>query len=132
MTTTATLQRGDLVPHFTLRSVNGEDISYKSIWQTEQLVLIALPAAHSPAVDRYVSSIAARKDEFAANQTTCVVTRDRVEGLPPPAVVVADRWGEIAYVSRGRDVTDLPSADELVDWIQYVQRKCPECEGEAF
>lgn len=133
MSTTGALQRGDLVPHFSVRSVNGETVKYSTIWQTEQLVLIALPASHSPAVDveAYARALSGHTDQFQASQTRCVVTRDPVPGLPAPGALVADRWGEIAYVTHVTDVSELPSARELVEWIEYVQSKCPECEGEA-
>jgi len=61
----------------------------------------------------------------------CVITRDRVPGVPCPSAVVADRWGEVVYVATASDVADLPSAQELVDWVTYLQTQCPECEGEA-
>jgi hypothetical protein len=44
---------------------------------------------------------------------------------------VADRWGEIAYVAAAPHVTELPTASELIEWLDYVERRCPECEGEA-
>jgi peroxiredoxin len=131
MSTSAPLQRGDLVPHFTVRSVNGDTVRYAAIWQSEQLVLIVLPDVQSSVVEQYVGSLAAHEDEFSAHESRCVVTRDGVPGLVAPAALVADRWGEIAHVTYAADVAGLPAARELLDWIQYVQHKCPECEGEA-
>jgi hypothetical protein len=46
--------------------------------------------------------------------------------------VVADRWGEIKLVAGATSVAELPSADELVEWVRFVQCACPECEGEAW
>jgi hypothetical protein len=28
-------------------------------------------------------------------------------------------------------VADLPSAEDLAEWLVYVTHRCPECEGEA-
>jgi hypothetical protein len=60
-----------------------------------------------------------------------VITSDAVPGLDAPAVVVGDRWGEIVYVTATADAADLPPARELLEWISYVETRCPECEGEA-
>jgi hypothetical protein len=59
------------------------------------------------------------------------VTGDRVPGIQSPAVVVADRWGEIVHVATTPQVDDLTSPEELLDWVDYLDRRCPECEGEA-
>jgi hypothetical protein len=59
------------------------------------------------------------------------VTADRVPGIQSPAVVVADRWGEIVHVATTSRVDDLTSPEELLEWVDYLHRRCPECEGEA-
>ena len=69
--------------------------------------------------------------ELTGDDNAFVITRDRVSGLPSPGVVVADRWGEIQYVADAAGVDDLPSPQELIEWLQYVQSQCPECQGEA-
>jgi peroxiredoxin len=127
----STLQRGDLVPHFAVRTVEGETFDYTSIWQNEQLVLIVLPDA-SRVSDEYASALRARKHDFSAEHTTCAITRDQVPGVRAPAALVVDRWGEILHAVSVADVSQLPSAEELLDWARYVQSRCPECEGEAY
>jgi peroxiredoxin len=125
------LQRGDSVPHFSVRSVRGELVSYPAIWQRRNLVLVTIPALDSESIVQYVDRLTARTAEFGEQSTECIITRDPVEGLPCPGVLIADRWGEIAYVAAGRDVADLPDSADLIDWAEYLQRRCPECEGEA-
>jgi hypothetical protein len=125
------LQRGDLVPHFEVTTTGGEPFSYSTIWQRRNLVLIALPAGESDASRTYISQIAARKPEFIAREAECVATTDRVPGVESPAVVVADRWGEIVHAAATSYVDELTSPQELVDWVDYLHRRCPECEGEA-
>jgi hypothetical protein len=124
------LQRGDLISHFEVKSVGGELFSYSTIWQRKNLVLVALPA-ESESRGSYVSRLIARQSEFAAKGAECVMTRDRVPGIESPGVVVADRWGEIAHVATTSQVDDLTSPDELLDWLDYLDTRCPECEGEA-
>ena len=44
--------------------------------------------------------------------------------------LLLDRWGEIAWQTSA-DPARLPGPDEVIDWLCFVQRQCPECEGEA-
>ena len=125
------LAQGDAVPHVDLRTLDGGRFRYSAIWQRRNLVLVALPDAPSASSERYAVDLTARLHEFADEQAACVLTRDRVPGLPAPAVLVADRWGEIVHVTSARLAADLPPAQELLDWIVHLQMRCPECEGEA-
>jgi peroxiredoxin len=125
------LQPGDPVPHFEVMTIEGEPFSYSAIWQRRSLVLLAVPAVEWEASRTYVSKLAARRSEFGAMEAECVVTGDHVPGVRSPAVVVADRWGEIVHVATPAEVADLTSAEELLDWVDYLDRRCPECEGES-
>ena len=125
------LQRGDLVPHFEARTLGGETFSYATIWQRRNLVLVALPGEESNILRSYVSRLTARHAEFSAMNAECVLTRDRVSGVPSPGLIVADRWGEVVHVAFTPRVDGLPSPEELLDWLDYLDRRCPECEGEA-
>jgi hypothetical protein len=122
------LQRGDQVPHVELRTTSGERFSYRAIWQSRSLVLVTLPAAADDAIARELRTL---KPEFEAAHAVCVVTRDPVPGLPAPAALVADAWGEIAHVSAPRHAPGLPAARDLLEWVEHLGHRCPECEGEA-
>ena len=125
------LQRGDSIPHFDVKTLDGELFSYAGIWQRRNLVLVALAAADTESLGSYVSRLNALTSEFTAKDAECVVTRDDVPGIEGPAVVVADRWGEIVHAATAPHVYYLTPPEELLDWIDYLQRRCPECEGEA-
>ncbi len=122
-------KRGDDVPHFQARTIGGEVFRYDEIWQHKNLVLVTLPAAASD--DSYVRELTARSSEFADRNSACVTTRDRLSWLPAPAALVADRWGEIVHVAAASEVAALPKPGDLLDWLEYVESRCPECEGEA-
>jgi peroxiredoxin len=124
------LQRGDAVPHFQVKTVQGEVFSYSTIWQSKNLVLVVLPSLESTSIAAYVCQLTARLEQFDEHNAACVMTRDHIPGLPAPGVVVADRWGEVAYVAAARD-DGLPVPEDLLEWIEYVQIQCPECQGEA-
>jgi hypothetical protein len=123
------LQAGGAVPHFVVRRLDGSVVDYRSIWQHRNLVLVTLP--RTPADDRYATEMAERKSAFDEQESTCVITREDIPGLPAPALLVADRWGEIVHVVMPQAATGLPSADLLLQWLEAIEYRCPECEGEA-
>jgi hypothetical protein len=125
------LHRGELVPHFDVTTLGGETVSYASIWQRRNLVLVTLATSDPEASRHYVSRLTARIPDFTEHATACVITRERVPGIPRSGVLVADRWGEIVHVAAVSDVGDLPAPEELLEWIEYVQSQCPECQGET-
>ena len=125
------LQRGNTIPHFDVTRVHGEPFSYSTIWQRRNLVLITLPVLDTPPDNSHIKGFTSRAEEFTAQNAELCITRDRIAELPAPGVLVADRRGEIIHVETTASVTGLPSAQELLDWLAYVQMRCPECEGEA-
>jgi hypothetical protein len=125
-----TLQRGELVPHFEVRTASGEPFSYTSIWQRKSLVLISLSPAEAGDED-YLRELSRHDAEFGARGSICVATRNEVPGLPVPGVLIADKWGEIIQIVAAAGVADMLGANELLDWVEYVASRCPECEGEA-
>ena len=126
------LQTGDAVPHRVIRDLSGRAVSYRDeVWQKRNVVLIALPQ-HPTADDAsYVEAVDAARDRFAATQTAVIVTHDVIPGLEPYAVLVADRWGEIATVEHADTPSALPGIEQLVEWVEFVQQQCPECQGET-
>ena len=125
------LQKGELLPHFSVASIAGERFAYSDIWQRKNLVLVTVPHEESNGSTTYLAQFAIGTPELTGDDTACLITRDSIPGVPAPGVVVADRWGEIHHVTNAARVEDLPSFNELVDWLRYVQSQCPECEGEA-
>ena len=121
------LHPGDTFPHIRVRTIDGETFSYSAIWQQKPLVFVVVSASQADA--NYATALSARASEFTERDTPCVITRDPVMGLRTPSVVIADRWGEVVHISDPS--AGLPPADELIEWIDYVRQRCPECEGEA-
>ena len=123
------LQPHDQVPHFVVTDLDGRTVAYDTIWQHAHLLLVSLGNAATPdeSLLRDVSAIGA----LAADDLVVVVTRDAVPGLPSTGAIVADRWGEIVHVAPAAEVWNLPSAEDLAEWIAYIRIQCPECEGEA-
>jgi hypothetical protein len=113
-------------------NVQGQAVSYSTIWQRKNFLLVTVPVSDPlGSFAKYIGRLAVAMPALTERHTECVITRDVVAGAPSPGIVVADRWGEIVHVARGSQGTPLPEPDELLEWIDYVQHQCPECQGEA-
>ncbi len=122
------LRAGDSVPDVHGVTLDGRCLTYRDIWQNRLLVLVTLPDLDSPAARRYLEELRKEARELTAHETEVLV---RSKPAQAPAVAVADRWGEVRYVSNAERADQLPPASELVDWLQFIQSECPECQGEA-
>jgi hypothetical protein len=129
MSARITLQRGDALPHFQIATIDGEQFSYATIWQRKHLVLVVLGGPDAD--NSYASAVSARAAEFRDRETECVMTRDDVCGLHSPGVLIADRWGEVVHIAQTSGSARLLSPDEVIEWLDYLRQRCPECEGEA-
>jgi thioredoxin-dependent peroxiredoxin len=50
------------------------------------------------------------------------------QGQAAAAAYVIDRYGEIFAIYRRRDGQALPNAAEILNWLEFVNSQCPECE----
>ena len=122
---------GDTVPHFEVRTRQGKLFSYSSIWQRKNLLLVTLPTLDAGPTEDYIAELAARLQHVGDHDVEYVITRDLIPGISSSALLVADRWGEIVYTVEESDVADLPAPQEVLEWVNYLNNRCPECEGEA-
>jgi hypothetical protein len=128
------LQHGDSVPHFTGVIVSGASVAYTDIWQRYNLLFVCLAGQDGPltaGTEAYVAGLRERLEPAIEPDTRLVITTDSVPGLPSPGVALADAWGELHLVAAADSVADLPSPDDIAQWLEYVRSRCPECEGEA-
>ena len=123
------LVAGSLLPHFTVTTLTGRPFAYSSIWQERNLLLLVLPRER--AASAYADALEAHVRDFQARNAVLVVTHDAERTLSAPGVLIADRWGEIIHVATASSIADLPPADAFLEWLDYVERRCPECEGES-
>ena len=123
------LRAGDQVTHFSVNTFDNGRIDYSAIWQQKNLLLVSVPA--SQAFHEYASSLADAIEQSPELQAQLVATADAIAGIGAPSVVIADRWGEIAFVAQAEDAANLPERAEVIAWLRFIQQRCPECEGEA-
>ncbi len=126
-----TIRAHDLMPMFTATSsADGTLVRYDDIWQRKNLLLVSLPD-DDPTAAAYATSLGVLDPDLAVYDAALLVTTTRVEGIPSPGVLVADRWGEVYYVQEANRAAGLPSPEELIDWLRFVRNECPECQGET-
>lgn len=123
------LRRGDQIPHFAVTTLDGAHVEYRDLWQRKNLLLVLVAGRDASSGGDRVSELVRVAPELAALNTACVVTAERIAGLPASGVAIADRWGEIQAVVD--DADRVPDPDDILDWLRYVQNRCPECEGES-
>jgi peroxiredoxin len=57
--------------------------------------------------------------EFGASDT---------QGGAAAAVYVTDRYAEVVGIYRTRDGQALPTAIDILNWLEFINSQCPECE----
>ena len=125
------LEKGDVLPFFEVTTVDDGRVRYAELWQRKNVVVVSLPPSATAHDSEYANEIVRRSAEFDSFCAVCIVTRDAIRGVPLPGVVIADRWGEIQFLASSAAVSDLPDPQELLDTLDYVRQRCPECEGES-
>ncbi len=48
-------------------------------------------------------------------------------GHPVIAIYITDRFGEVFAVYRGAQGETMPSAQEIIKWLTFINIQCPEC-----
>jgi peroxiredoxin len=46
---------------------------------------------------------------------------------PIPTIYVTDRFGEVFAAFQTVEIASLPSADEIIRWLEFIERQCEEC-----
>lgn len=62
-------------------------------------------------------------EDGGAHRTAAAWTADH----PAPSIYVLDRYGKIYAAYRASEETTLPTVDEIVEWLRFVNLQCPEC-----
>jgi hypothetical protein len=124
----AVCRTGALIPHFEVATVDGNRVKYADLWQRRNVVVLTLPDKLDDTTRRYAAELQTRLAELKPDDTTLIVVVGSVHSLPASSLIVADRWGEIAHIEElSPDIAAWPSAIEIVEWVEFVRSKCPEC-----
>jgi hypothetical protein len=125
---TTELTRGSLLPHFQAATLEGGTLRYADLWQKSNLVLLVLPRGAAAEGLAYLSDLRERLAAAGAGDTAAAAVHGPVEGLPDPAVILSDRWGEVIDIQPiGDGAANWPAPGDVVDWVDFIRRRCPEC-----
>jgi hypothetical protein len=76
------LERGDLIRHFAVTTIDGRLFDYDDTRQRRNLLLVALPGLPlSDSAQEYVSKMTSRDDALAEYEARSVVTTEPVAGV---------------------------------------------------
>jgi hypothetical protein len=67
--------------------------------------------------------------ETTTDMLEVVVDPERAFGAGHATLIVADEWGEVHFVADAGAGHELPSQEEVVQWVRFLAIQCPECEG---
>jgi hypothetical protein len=152
------LDRGDRLPEITLAAAGDGGEFVLRPRNRQALVVLTLHGGECGECARALSDLMASAAEMrewdghviavvagervpagirAAQRDGCVVVSDAgraltTRGIPTPAVLIADQWGELALVHDAGESHDFPTPDEIVEWLRFLAIQCPECQGEAL
>lgn len=146
---------GRFLQSFALPARDGREVRPRDFRQRTNLVLyffhgagclacrdlladLGAHAAELRASSAKVLAISAAREEAAPSSTAefgpdIVVLDDpghaaaAAQDVEPPAVVVADRFGEIWAAWEGDGQHRLPNAQDIIEWLEFIEIQCPEC-----
>src|SRR5688572_6083934 len=85
----------------------GALVDYHDVWQKMNLVLVTL-ADDDPTAEAYAMSLSVLGPVIASQEVGFIVTSSHIEEVASPGVVVADRCGQVYYVSYSNRASELP------------------------
>jgi hypothetical protein len=125
---TVRVRTGELVPHFEAMTMDGAQVRYADLWQQRNLVLYSVPRGALPEARDYLDALRSRIAQLRPDDVTLVTIEGAVPRVPESSLLICDRWGEIEHVaSLSDDVQSWPAIDDIVEWLEFIRSKCPEC-----
>jgi hypothetical protein len=119
---------GALIALFEGTTIHGHRCRYDELWQHRNLVLVLAAPSLVERAQQYLESLEARLSDLKPDDTSLVLCDHDISQLPLNTLVIADRWGEIAHIQNlPANPAAWPPLDDILDWVHFIQMKCPEC-----
>ncbi|MBI4494195.1 MAG: hypothetical protein HY690_15510 [Chloroflexi bacterium] len=134
---------GRMLPTLVLRGPQGEEVP---LWRYRARCPLVILVHRGPTDLPWVRTFAARYADFhEAQAEVLAVGPEPLLGLPfptlldhggrlaaalalqPPAIMVADRPGEVWAAWGDATLESLPDPDEVRSWLEYAMSECREC-----
>ncbi len=140
---------------FTLPDSTGHLVQLWQYLQRSNVLLFFHHGVNCPACEAFLQELAAQRDAYRQEETAVVALgpdeqasnrqqaarlgcpfpflsdpAGRViaqQGLTPPSLIIADRWGEIWAAWLGGTTHQFPSEQDILQWLSFIEAQCPEC-----
>src|SRR6266516_7099392 len=146
---------GHHLPSFTLPDSAGRPVQLWQYLQRSNVVLSFHHGVDCAACGAMLRELAAHRDAFLQQETVVLaIGPDQLaenqqlaaqlghpfpllsdpagriiaqQGLQTPSLIIADRWGEIWAAWVGGADHRMPSAQDILQWLVFIEAQCPEC-----
>jgi hypothetical protein len=134
--------------NLSLTKRNGETLRISDYRQKQNLIILLTGETSFGLLSRLVNDLSERYAEFQAEETEILVIvggfghapEKLGAGLPfpvatypdrgldgkTPAINVLDRYGEVYAAYQPDDLAGVPTADDLLEWLRFIELQCPE------
>jgi peroxiredoxin len=92
-------------------------------YRQEETALVAI-GPDEPAENRHLAVRLGHPFPFLSDPAGRVIAQ---EGLATPSLIIADRWGEIWAAWLAGTNHQLPSEQDILQWLSFIEAQCPEC-----
>lgn len=135
MATAASLETGKRLPLIQVQPLDGDAlVPLRRTGRLATVLVTVHPGCETCAA--YLDGLARVQTEMEEWDGRLIATHVSDElaaaGIPAPAVLIADQWGELFVVEPAGDDHAFIEPDEVVSWLRYLAIQCPECQGEAL
>lgn len=140
----ASLQPGQIVPNFTLRTADGRPVRRSDYRGNAGLLILFVPP-HDALTEEYLLALDQQVAHWSREQRALVVATGPLAGLrhvvalqdPEQAVqkqflpddaqggwLITDRYGELYTQGVASQTSDLPQPQEFGEWLTFVGMRC--------
>ncbi len=95
----------------------------RNAYRQEETAVVAL-GPDEPAENQQLAARLGHPFPFLSDPAERVISH---QGLAPPTLIIADRWGEIWAAWPGGTKHQFPSEQDIMQWISFIEAQCPEC-----
>ena len=105
------------------RAILQELAAQADAYRREETVVLAI-GPDQPAETQHVASHLALPFPLLSDPAAQIL--DQYE-LGLPSLIIADRWGEIWAAWSGGQEHRMPSDQDILEWLAFIEAQCPEC-----
>jgi peroxiredoxin len=92
-------------------------------YRQEETAVVAI-GPDEPAENRHLAARLGHPFPFLSDPAGRVIAQQE---LATPSLIIADRWGEIWAAWLGGTNHQIPSEQDILQWLSFIEAQCPEC-----